>query len=101
MIIVIATILVKEGRMTPFLHVLMSNVPNVVKEEGCIEYVPAVDAPTGLPNQERDPNVAVIIEKWSSVEALLAHLASPHMLAYREKVKDLVDKVSLKIVTPV
>jgi quinol monooxygenase YgiN len=37
------------------------------------------------------------IEKWSSLEDLQAHLSAPHMLAYKEKVKDLVDKVSLRV----
>ncbi len=100
MISVIAAVRVKEGKLAPFLQVLRSNVPNVVKEDGCIEYVPMVDAPTGLPGQELDGNAVTIIEKWSGVDALLAHLASPHMLSYREKVKDLVDAVSLKVVTP-
>ena len=38
-----------------------------------------------------------IIEKWGSLEDLQTHLTAPHMLAYKEKVKDLVDKVSLKV----
>ncbi len=100
MISVIAVVRVKEDKLATFLEVLKSNVPNVVKEDGCIEYMPAVDAPTDLPNQELDSNAVTIIEKWSGVAALRAHLASPHMLSYREKVKDLVDTVSLKVVTP-
>ncbi len=100
MISVIAMVRVKEGKLASFLEVFKSNVPDVVKEDGCIEYMPTVDAPTGLPNQKLDGNLVTIIEKWSSIEALLAHLASPHMLAYREKVKDLVDDVSLKVVRP-
>ncbi len=97
MISVIAVIRIKEGKLAPFLEVLKSNVPNVVKEDGCIEYLPMVDTPAGLPNQELYANGVTIIEKWSGIDALKAHLASPHMLAYREKVKDLVDMVSLKV----
>jgi quinol monooxygenase YgiN len=100
MISVIATVRIKQGKLAPFLEVFKANVPHVVKEEGCIEYMPALDMPTGLPGQELDANSVTIIEKWTGVEALRAHLASPHMLSYREKVKDLVDGVSLKVVTP-
>jgi quinol monooxygenase YgiN len=44
-----------------------------------------------------DTNVVTIIEKWGSLENLQAHLSAPHMVAYQEKVKDLVENVSLKI----
>ena len=41
------------------------------------------------------------IEKWSSLEDLQTHLTAPHMLAYKEKVKNLVDNVSLKVLMEV
>ena len=97
MINVIASIHVKDGRLSEFVVIFKSNIPNVLKEEGCIEYIPTIDLPTGLPPQELDKNVVTIIEKWRRLEDLLAHLSAPHMLAYKERVKDLVDKVSLKI----
>ena len=62
-----------------------------------MEYVPTIDVPTGLPPQELDNNVVTIIEKWDSLEDLQAHLSTPHMLAYKERVEDIVDKVSLKV----
>ncbi len=97
MINVIASIHINEGRLTEFVKIFKSNIPNVLEEKGCIEYVPNIDLPTGLPPQELNNNVVTIIEKWSSIEDLQAHLSAPHMLAYKEKVKDLVDKVSLKV----
>ena len=97
MINVIASIYVKDGRLSEFMEIFKSNIPNVLKEKGCIEYVPTIDVPTGLPPQELDKNVVTIIEKWRRLEDLLAHLSAPHMLAYKEQVKDLVDKVSLKV----
>ena len=84
-----------------FDEIFKSNIPTVLKEEGCIEYVPTVDVPTGLPPQDLDQNVVTIIEKWRRLEDLLAHLSAPHMLAYREQVKDLVDSVSLKVLEKV
>ena len=97
MINVIATVQVKEGQVSKFLEIFKSNVPEVHKEQGCIAYVPTIDVPTGLPPQELNENAVTIIEQWVSLEDLKAHLSAPHMLAYREKVKDLVESVSLKV----
>ena len=97
MINVIASIRVKAGKVSTFLEIFKSNVPSVKKERGCIDYFPGVDIETGLPTQSLDENVVTIIEKWESLEALQGHLKTPHMLAYREKVKDIVESVSLKV----
>ena len=97
MINVIASIHVKPGRISEFLEILKSNVPNVREERGCIEYFPSVDIDAELPPQIRDENVVTIIEKWESLEALRDHLNTTHMLAYREKVKDIVEDISLKV----
>jgi len=97
MIHVIASIQVKEGQVNGFLDIFKANVPKVLEEKGCMGYVPTVDVPTGLPPQEVNPNGVTIIEKWDSLEDLKAHLSSPHMLAYREKTKGLVEKMSVKI----
>ncbi len=97
MINVIASIQIKEGKVSEFLEIFKSNVPNVREEKGCIEYFPAVDIDTDLPPQALDENMVTIIEKWEDVEALKVHLVAPHMLAYREKVKDMVENLSLKV----
>ena len=97
MINVIASIRVKAGRVSEFLEIFKSNVPNVKKERGCIEYCPTVDIDADLPVQSLDENVVTIIEKWESLEALHDHLEAPHMLAYREKVKDMVENASIKV----
>lgn len=97
MINVIASIQIKEGRVSEFIEIFKSNIPNVLKEKGCIEYVPTIDVPTGLPPQVLNKNLVTIIEKWDTLEDLQAHLSAPHMLSYREKTRDLVDKMSVKI----
>ncbi len=97
MISVIASIRVKAGCQDDFLRIFKANVPQVRAEDGCLEYFPAVDVETGLPPQCLDDRVVTIVEKWESVEALKAHLAAPHMLRYREQVKELVAEVSLKV----
>lgn len=99
MINVIASVQVKEGKKAEFLEVFKANVPNVLAEKGCIEYLPTIDVQTGLPPQELNENVVMIIEKWTTLEDLQIHLSAPHMLAYQDKVKDIVEKVSLKVLT--
>ncbi len=97
MINVIASIRVKEGRRAEFLDIFKANIANVLQEKGCLEYVPTIDVPTGLSPQALNEHVVTIIEKWQSLEDLRAHLAAPHMLAYRTAVKDIVADVSLKV----
>ena len=97
MISVIASVRVKADRLSEFIGILKANVPEVRKEKGCIEYLPSVDVDSGLPVQKFDKNVVTILEKWQDVEALKAHLKTPHMLAYRQKVKDIVEDLSIKV----
>jgi quinol monooxygenase YgiN len=97
MINVLASIRVKEGQRAAFLEIFNANVPKVRQESGCLEYFPAVDIDSGLGAQRLDEQVVTVIEKWRSLEALATHLASPHMLDYKEKVRDLIEDVSLKV----
>lgn len=101
MIYVIASVKVRPGKVDEFLEVLNSNVPKVREERGCIEYVPTVDIDSGLPPQIVDEHVVTILEQWESPEALRAHLATPHMVAYKEKVKNIIEDVSLKVLREV
>ena len=97
MIQVLASIRVKPGKRSEFMEIFKANVPNVRNESGCLEYFPAVDVDTGLPPQVQDADVVTVVEKWDSVQALKDHLQTPHMLSYREQVKDLVQDLSLKV----
>lgn len=97
MIHVIASVSIREGMRAEFLEIFKANVENVVKEKGCIEYRPTIDAPTDLEPQQCDDNMVTIIEKWESLDDLKVHLTAPHMLAYREKVGDMVGGVALKV----
>jgi quinol monooxygenase YgiN len=101
MIFVIATIEVKPGKREAFLAEFNRNVPNVRAERGCVEYGPTVDAKTDIKAQIplRD-NVVTIMEKWESLQALHAHLTAPHMVTYRERVKDYVVGTTLQILEP-
>ena len=97
MVIVLASIRVKAGRLSDFLDILKANMPAVREESGCIEYFPAMDIDAELPSQTVDRNSVTILERWEDLEALRAHLGAPHMAAYREKIKDMVQGVSLKV----
>lgn len=101
MIHVIAPITVVDGQRDVFLQHFRALVPKVVAEQGCIEYGPAVDLSTEIPNQRpvRD-NVVTVIEKWESPAALQAHLSAPHMVEFRDRVKDMVQSIELHVLQP-
>ena len=99
MIHVLASIKVKPGKRNILLEHLKSNIPNVIKEKGCIEYNSTIDVDYQMDNQTFDENMVTIIEKWENFDSLKKHMHAPHMLSYRENVKDLVENTSLKILT--
>ncbi len=98
MIHVIATIEVQPGKREEFINILKANVPNVLGEEGCLAYEPAVDVEADLGAQPplRD-NVVIVVEQWENLTRLHRHLKTPHMAAYREQVKDLVKCVEMRV----
>jgi quinol monooxygenase YgiN len=101
MIHVIANIEVAAGKREELLAVFQPLIPQVRAEAGCIEYGTAVDAVSNIPVQiPIRPHVVTVVEKWADLDALLAHLATPHMQTYRERVKDIVKGVQLQILEP-
>ncbi len=102
MIYVIATIDCNEGCREAYLEIFRRNIPNVKAEHGCLLYEPTIDVESGLSVQgDLRGNVVTIVESWESVEALHEHFKAPHMLAYREEVKGLVNQVRIQVLTPV
>jgi quinol monooxygenase YgiN len=101
MIHVIATIRTVPERRDEFLAAFRQLVPLVRAETGCIEYGPAVDLSTAIDRQLAvREDVVTVLEKWESVTALEDHLAASHMRQFREKVKDLVAGLELRILEP-
>ena len=94
---VIASIRTAPGRREELIRIFKENVPNVLAEKGCIHYYPTVDIDSGAAAQALDKSVVTIVERWESLAALDAHFQAPHMDAYREKVKGIVESVSLKV----
>ena len=97
MINVIASITVKESQLETFIEIFKANIPNVLKENGCIEYSAAVELKTDVAVQETDKKIVTVIEKWESLQHLETHFEAPHMLDYKSRVEGMVEAVSLKI----
>ena len=101
MIHVIAAIEVHDGKRDVLIEEFRRIEQVVREEDGCIEYGTAVDAQTDIDVQIAERlNVVTVVEKWESVDALKAHLAAPHMVEFRERVKDVVTGISLQILDP-
>ena len=87
---VVAIITAKPGMRINVLEAFNANVPAVRAENGCIEYAPTIDTKDVGPFQTKvGPNTFVVIEKWETLEHLMAHAEAPHMVAYGAKVKDM------------
>ena len=101
MIHVIAIITAKPGQRATILAHFNANVPAVRAEKGCIEYGAAVDLDPALKFQAAcGPDTFIVVEKWESPEALMAHAAAPHMAAYAGKTKDFVASRAIHILQP-
>jgi len=101
MIYVVAEIELVDNVRDKFLAHFQANVPNVLAEEGCLEYAPTCDLPTDLAAQPpaRD-NYVTVVEKWETLASLQAHLVAPHMTEFRQHVKGLVVKSTLRVLQP-
>ena len=101
MIHVIAIVTTKPGQRHAVLQAFRANVPNVMAEEGCIEYEATVDStPTLAFQAEFGSDTFVVVEKWQSPEALQAHSTAPHMAIYGAKTRDLIASRVIHVLTP-
>ena len=102
MIQVVAVITAKPGQRAQVLEAFQANVPNVLAEDGCIEYGATIDADGFGQFQSRfGEDTMVVVEKWASKEALMAHAAAPHMADYAAKTKDLLAERKIHILSAV
>ena len=101
MIHVVAVITAKPGQRETILTHFRANVPAVRAEQGCIEYGATVDATPALKIQTAfGPDTFVVIEKWESPAALMAHAAAPHMAAYAGKTRELIASRVIHVLQP-
>jgi len=101
MIHVVAVITAKPGQRAAVLEAFQANVPAVLAEDGCIEYVATIDA-KGMPASKGTfgDDTFVVVEKWASLAALQAHGVAPHMKAYAEKTKELLASRVIHVLEP-
>lgn len=98
---VVAVIEAKPGKRAELLAAFQANVPAVHAEDGCIEYVAAVDTEgAGSIQTPFGPDTFVVVEKWASLAALQAHAVAPHMKAYGERVKELIAGRTIHVLSP-
>jgi quinol monooxygenase YgiN len=101
MIHVLAIITAKPGQRAAILEAVRANIPAVRAEDGCLEYGPAIDAEgVGSFQTQFGADTFLVIEKWRDTEALKAHAAAPHMVAYAAKVKDLIAGRVIHVLAP-
>lgn len=102
MIHVLATIRVNPAHRNDFLDQFRRLTPLVRAEAGCIEYGAATDIANALEGQPAArTDIVTVVEKWDDVPALQRHLAAPHMLRFRDAVKDLVTGIEIRVLNPV
>ena len=100
MIHVVAIITANPGQREAVLQAFRANVPAVHAEDGCIEYGATVDADAGSIQTKFGADTFVVIEKWASLDALKAHAASPHMVAYGAKTRPMIAKRVIHVLSP-
>ena len=98
MIHVVAVIKAKPGQRDAILSAFKDNVPAVHAEQGCIEYRPVIDAENAGPIQtEIGTDSFMVIEKWETMDDLVAHAKSAHMAAYAATVKAMIADRSVHV----
>ena len=101
MVRVVAILTAKPGRRGELLALFRANMAAVHAEDGCIEYQPFVDAEGfGAFQSPVGPDAFVVLETWASADALKAHAAAPHMVAYGKASRELVAERKILIFSP-
>ena len=83
---IVAMIYPKAGKEEAVRTEILKNIPDVRKEKGCLRY--------DLHVLKDGEGRFMFYEIWEDKVAFEAHRTAPHMTAYRERVKDLLEKPS-------
>ena len=101
MIRVVAVLTAKPGRREEFIELFKKNIPAVLKEKGCHEYAPVIDAEGGGAHQTKfGPDTFVVMETWESLAALDAHRTAPHMIEFGKAARDLIADRKIYVLAP-
>ncbi len=90
MIYVIATIASVPGKAAELIAGARHCIDATRREEGCISYDYVQDT--------EKPDTVMVIERWSSREALAAHFKAPHLAQWREVRRPFVKSTKVEIV---
>ncbi len=101
MIHVIAIVTTQANKRNQVLEGVRAIVPDVLAEDGCIEYCPVVDeSGIGELQTPLGPDTYMVVEKWSSADALSTHLKAPHLLEFASKFGQFVTNKTIHVLTP-
>ena len=101
MIHVVALVTAHPGQREALLAAFRENLPLVHAEAGCIAYQPAIDVPDlGRFQTKFGEDTVVVLEAWESADALRAHGAAPHMVAFGDRTKPMVASRAIHVLTP-
>lgn len=79
-----------EADRAEYVKRTLAVAPTVRQEKGCRLYTLVGDAATDWEAPQRfGERTLWMLEKWDSIEALKAHLATPHMKAFGPTVRDM------------
>jgi len=94
---VVAVLTTKPGTREAVLAAFADNLAAVLAEQGCLKYVPTVDAPDTRASY--GPDVIVVVEEWQTAADLEAHGTAPHMQAFGARVGDHIAHRAIHILT--
>jgi len=92
MIYVVAQLTLKPGTTERACAGARDVVAGTVKEDGCLFY--------DFNLSVTDPTRLVAVERWESKEALARHNETPHLLAWRKVVAEVVLERDIQVITP-
>ena len=90
MIYVLATIETQPDKSAELIAGARGCIDATRREDGCISYDYVSDT-------ER-PDTVMVVERWTTREALAAHMLMPHLQEWREKRKPLVLSTKVEII---
>jgi quinol monooxygenase YgiN len=90
MIYVVATINTLPGQAPALISGARACIDAARLEEGCISYDYVQDV--------EKADVVMVIERWTSREALAAHMKVPHLAAWREARRPFVKSTKVEII---
>jgi quinol monooxygenase YgiN len=89
MIYVLATIKAAPGKAAELIAAAQPCIAATRLEDGCISYDYVQDT--------ANPDIVIVIERWTNRESLEAHLHTPHLKEWRED-KPLVSSTTVEII---